>query len=300
MTPAAPLRIAVTGVTGQVGRALLERQEADLAFIALDRAKFDLGDKEVMVRGLDAVRPDIIVNCAAYTAVDRAESERDLAFKVNADAPACMARWCDRNGGILFHLSTDYVFSGDAGRPWRENDPISPLNVYGQSKAAGEEAVRSMTSRHLILRTSWVYAAWGHNFMRTMLRLADTRDEIKVVDDQWGKPTSAGDIADAIVRIVRRNRSGQSLFGTFHFANGDETTWYRFAHAILDRAGGLILKRPRIKPIASSEYPTPARRPLNSVLDTGLYERSFCNTPRPWREALGEVINLLRDQGRGA
>ena len=291
------MRIVVTGADGQVGYALTSQPRVDgVEIVGLNRRSADVCDASSMQGKLNRLRPNILVNCAAYTAVDRAETDQAAAFSVNVKGPAILAQWCARNEAVLIHLSTDYVFSGAEGQAWSEDDPFTPINIYGRSKAEGEDAVRAAGARHVILRTSWVYAAWGHNFVRTILRLASEREEISVVDDQWGRPTAASDIADAIIRVANRIRGPSPAFGTFHFANSGATTWRRFAEAILDRATDILPRRPRIMPIASTDYPTPARRPLNSVLDTRRYENTFGAIPRPWQSALSEVVAQLSDQ----
>lgn len=305
MTAAGPLRVLVTGVTGQVGGALLPLvRQAGFEALAADRAALDLSAPEGIGAALDALAPDILVNPAAYTAVDKAEDERDLACRVNAEAPAAMARWCAGRGVPLVHLSTDYVFSGQGERPWREDDPIAPLSAYGASKAEGEARIRAEGAPALILRTSWVYDARGRNFLTTMLRLGRERDSLRVVADQRGTPTAAPSIArslvvvlDYLARARARVRTGGdpaalvALCGTYHLTDGGETTWHGFAEAIFARAapqwGG---HRPVVEPIPTSAWPTPAARPALSTLDCGRFIATFGHRPPPWQDSLDAVM----------
>ncbi|MDR6289240.1 dTDP-4-dehydrorhamnose reductase [Inquilinus ginsengisoli] len=281
------MTLVVFGAGGQVGRELAELAQAQgLAVRVLARSEVDITDAAAVaetVRGAD-----FVVNCAAYTAVDKAEAERDQAFAVNATAPGVIAQACAEAGAALVHISTDYVFPGDGDRPWREDDPIAPLSVYGESKAAGEAAVRSALPRHIILRTSWVFAAHGSNFVRTMLRLGAERPELRIVADQRGGPTAAADIAAAILAVRDRALApGFSDWGTFHFSGAPATTWYEFAAAIFAARGG---SGPKLHPIATSDYPTPARRPANSVMDCGRIARVFGVAQPDWRQSLAAML----------
>ncbi|MBN9467203.1 MAG: dTDP-4-dehydrorhamnose reductase [Bosea sp.] len=266
------LRIAVTGWTGQVVCAMLERVPVGVEVIAIRRPELDLANPRTVAPALRAAKPDVIVNTAAYTAVDQAESEPDLAMRVNGEAAGEAARAAAALGVPVIQLSTDYVFDGSLDRPYREDDATGPLSTYGASKLAGEEAVAAATADHAILRTAWIYSAFGKNFVKTMLRLGEARDEIGVVADQMGSPTNALDIADAIFAVAR-NMTGRaddpSLRGVFHMSAAGEAVWADVAEAIFterERLGG----RPvGIKRIATTDYPTPARRPANSRLDCG-------------------------------
>jgi dTDP-4-dehydrorhamnose reductase len=281
------MTLVVFGAGGQVGRELAELAQArGLAVRALARSEVDITDAAAVA---EAVRgADFVVNCAAYTAVDKAEAERDRAFAVNATAPGAIAQACAEAGAALVHISTDYVFPGDGDRPWREDDPIAPLSVYGESKAAGEAAVRSALPRHVILRTSWVFAAHGSNFVRTMLRLGAERPELRIVADQHGGPTAAADIAAAILAIRERALApGFSDWGNFHFSGAPATTWHEFATAIFAPRGG---GGPKLHPIATSDYPTPARRPANSVMDCGRIARVFGVAQPDWRQSLAAML----------
>lgn len=292
------MKLLLLGGNGQVGRELRRALPALGDVVVATRtgaggelaADFDAPDGvgELVRR----IAPDVVVNAVAYTAVDRAESEPDAAFRVNALAPAAIAQACVATDALLLHYSTDYVFGGSASRPYREDDATAPLGVYGASKLAGEEAIRASGARHAILRTAWVYAAHGRNFLHTMLRLARERDELRVVGDQVGAPTSAAWIADASARIVAR---GVPASGTWHLVAAGETSWHGFAEAIMDEAlaAGLLASRPRVMPITTGEYPTPARRPAYSVLDTTRLCRDFGIAAPDWRDGLHAVIEEL-------
>jgi len=242
---------------------------------------------------VDAVAPDVVVNAAAYTAVDRAEGDADAAFRINAEAPARIAGACAARGARLVHYSTDFVFDGSATRPYREDDPVAPLGVYGASKLAGERAIQASGAEHMIFRTAWVYAAHGHNFLRTMLRLAAERDELRVVDDQVGSPTPASLIADVTASVVRA-QVGES--GLWHLTAAGATSWAGFASAIVDGAveRGLIARAPRVVPIRSEDYPTRARRPAYSVLDTTRLARDFGIRPMSWQDGVGSVLKEIQ------
>ena len=304
------MRILLTGANGQLGDAL-RLSLAPLGEVACatrdgrlaaDGSRCELADfdRPAELAGLiQRAAPDVVVNAAAYTAVDRAEREREAAFRINAEAVDALATACAASGILLVHYSTDYVFPGDDPRPRREDDPTGPVNVYGASKLAGEQAIRASGCRHLLFRTSWVYAARGHNFLRTMLRLAGERDELRVVDDQVGAPTPAHWIAQATADAIAAATRPGSLHpdapapsGTWHLAASGETSWHGFAEAIFAEAqqAGLIEQAPRLTPIPTSAYPTPAARPASSRLDTGKIERDFNITLRDWRQGLTEVI----------
>lgn len=264
------LRIAVTGWTGQVVCAMLERVPVGVEVIALRRPDLDLAVPKTIAPALRSARPDVIVNTAAYTAVDQAESEPELALRVNGEAAGEAARAAAALGIPMIQLSTDYVFDGTLDRPYREDDAIGPISAYGVSKLAGERAVAAATVNHAILRTAWIYSPFGKNFVKTMLRLAETRDEVGVVADQAGCPTSALDIADAIFTVAH-NLTGRaeaaSLRGIFHMSSAGEAVWADVAEAIFaehQRRGG---KPVQVRRISTADYPTPARRPANSRLD---------------------------------
>jgi dTDP-4-dehydrorhamnose reductase len=289
------MRILVFGKTGQVARGLADAKWPQAcALIQMGRDDCDLTDAAAIGRAISDTAPDFVVNAAAYTAVDRAESEPDLAGLVNRDAPAAMATACRRSGAALIHLSTDYVFDGAKSGAYLESDSIAPLSVYGRTKAEGETAVRTALERHVILRTSWVFAAHGANFVRTILRRADERDELRIVADQTGAPTSARDVAAAIASIVASAADGRASWGTFHYTSGDPTTWHGFATAIIELSG----RATRLIPITTAEYPTAARRPRNSVLDCARIAREYRIGQPSWHEALQDALRGLADEKR--
>jgi dTDP-4-dehydrorhamnose reductase len=292
------MRILVTGVSGQVGGALVHRLRSLGGVLAADRRTIDLSQPSLIADALDRLAPDLIVNPAAYTDVDRAEDERDLAFTVNAESPGVMARWAANRGVPFVQLSTDYVYDGSGERRWRENDPTAPRSVYGASKLAGERAVQAAGGANLIVRTSWVYAAKGRNFLRTIARLACERAELRVVDDQVGAPTSAALIADILSRIVAGDRAllaarFAAAEGITHVAASGCTSWCGFATAIVDglRARGRAIKTERVIPIRTEEYPTKARRPQNSRLDLSRLSEVFGESPPQWTSALATQLD---------
>ncbi|MEN5059244.1 dTDP-4-dehydrorhamnose reductase [Luteimonas sp. TWI1416] len=292
----------VFGASGQVGRELLRSLAPLGAVQATTRSgrladgapclQADFADAEAVVALLDATRPERVVNAAAYTAVDKAESEQEAAFAANATTPGAIARWCAAQDVPLVHYSTDYVFDGQGTRPYRPDDATAPLGVYGASKLAGEEEIRAAGGQHLILRTAWVYAAHGHNFLRTMLRVGAERDVLRVVADQVGTPTPAALIADVTVQLLQ---DGSKRRGTWHLTAHGETSWHGFAEAIFEGAlaRGLIARAPTVEPITTADYPTPAKRPAYSRLDTGALERDFGVVLPEWQAALGSVLDTL-------
>lgn len=296
--------LLVFGRTGQLAIELARVcavRGIEARFLGRDAA--DLSQPEKIADVVESIRPEWVINAAAYTAVDRAESEPQLATTVNADAPAAIARACGRLSAPFVHVSTDYVFSGKSDRPWREDDPVAPLSAYGRSKAAGEAALRGLPNT-LVVRTSWVFSAHGSNFVKTMLRLGAERPELRVVDDQRGRPTAAADLAEAVLACGERLRKDPSLAGVTHFANAGDTSWKSFAAAILAEglAAGLPVQA-RVVGIPTKEYPTPAPRPKWSVLDTRGLESRFGVTPRPWAKALKDCVGELAARaadGRGA
>jgi dTDP-4-dehydrorhamnose reductase len=292
------MRVLVTGVTGQVGGALLGALDGKANVVAAPRAALDLAQAETIASALDRIAPDLIINPAAYTAVDRAEDERDLAYRINGEAPGHIARWAASRGVPLIHLSTDYVYDGSGERPWREDDATAPLSVYGASKLAGEDAIRAAKGPHLIVRTSWVYAAKGTNFMRTIARLAAERSELRIVADQIGAPTSAQVIADGIAAIIATPdlvRQFAAANALVHFATSGETSWHGFASAIVDglKARGLPLKAQAVVPIRTEDYPTKAKRPANSRLDLTRAQHVFGLSPPHWQQALAVELDVL-------
>ena len=292
-----PIRIAVTGRNGQVVRALSEAaQFHDVAVIPLARPDLDLGVPKTIEPPLRAVAPDIVVNAAAYTAVDQAEREPEIASLVNAEGAGAVAAAARTLHVPVIHLSTDYVFDGDKKSAYIEEDAVSPRNVYGATKLAGERAVAAATSDCVILRTAWVYAPYGKNFVRTMQALARTRDEVRVVGDQQGCPTYAPDIAVAIIGIARNLLESPSeplLRGLFHLAGRGETTWAGFAGAIFDFLAARGLRKPILTTITTVEYPTSARRPSNSRLNCGKLARAHGITLPFWRDSLNNCLERL-------
>jgi len=279
------LRILLTGATGQVGWEL-RKSLAPLGEVKFfDRFGLDLAEPSQLVAAARALRPETIVNAAAYTAVDKAESERDAAFAVNATAPGVLAEEAKRLGALLLHYSTDYVFDGEKAEPYVEADPTHPISAYGESKLAGEQAILKSGCRHLILRTSWVYGPRGKNFYLTMLRLARERPELRVVDDQMGAPTSSLAIARATATLIEEGAQG-----LYHMTATGDTSWCGFARAILARSG---IATP-IVPLRTEDYPTPAKRPRNSRLDCSRLRSDFGVALAPWEEQLSEVTLAAR------
>jgi len=297
-------RVLVTGADGQVGRALLARFAGSAEVIGCNRIMLDLSNADRIREKVREIAPDIIVNAGAYTAVDRAESEKELAFAINGRGPGVLAEEARRAGSLLIHYSTDYVFNGSKAEPWVEDDATDPLSVYGASKLAGEEAIRKVGGRYLIFRTSWVVAPEGKNFVLTMLRLGRERDALNVVDDQIGAPTTAAELAKAthaIATIIfeEKLRAANTWAGTYHMTCAGSVSWCGFARAIFERAEGLLGgKKPLVNPIATSDYPTPAKRPQNSVLSNEKLQRNFGMRLAPWETALDDVIAAIAAQTR--
>ncbi len=291
------MRIVVTGRHGQVAQSLLERAAvSNVEVHAAARPELDLARPAEVERALIDLAPEIIVNAAAYTAVDRAESEPDLAFRINALGAEATARAAARLGIPIIQLSTDYVLSGSLDRAYREDDPTGPLGVYGDSKLRGECAVAAATGNHVILRTSWVYSPFGRNFARTMLELAGQRATVSVVSDQWGTPTNALDLADGIIAIARNLRdrpSATELRGIFHITGGGDTNWAGFATAILAASAAAGGPSARVVPIATSENPAAARRPANSRLDNSWLARIHGVQLPHWQHSLQGCIERL-------
>lgn len=291
------MKILITGARGQLGRTLAEelaRRGHDID--APTRAALDLRAPQADIAAyVAASAPDWVVNCAAMTDVDGCEAEPELALQLNARAPAALAEAASANGARLLQVSTDYVFAGDATRPYREDDPTGPLGAYGRSKLAGEQAVRAAAPDALIVRTSWLYSVHGRNFFKTMLRLFAEQESLRVVDDQVGSPTAVPDLAAALAELIARDASG-----LMHAANGGACSWHAFAVAIRDEAlaAGLIEREVAIEPVTTREFPRPAPRPGYSVLDSSRLARALGRPMRPWREALGDVVAQWRQRSR--
>ena len=281
------MKMLVFGATGQVGWSLTKRAPAGVFVHGVGRAQVDLLNGGAAAHFIASHEADVVVNAAAYTAVDLAESEEAHAFKINADAPAEMARACAARGVPFIHLSTDYVFDGSGHEPRRRNDPTGPLNVYGRSKLAGEGGVLAAGGRPIILRTSWVFSSHGNNFLKTMLRLGRERKSLRIVADQVGGPTNAADIADAIFAIAHATKARTGVDGVYHFAGRPEVSWANFARAIFEYAGLDV----HVDDIPSASYPTPARRPMNSRLDCFDVEESFSIQCPDWRTSLRSTIS---------
>jgi dTDP-4-dehydrorhamnose reductase len=287
----------VFGAGGQIGREICRAGwPAPFKLIPLDRNAADITKAAAVSAVIARERPDLVINLAAYTAVDRAESEPEAAWAVNCVGAAHIAAVCGEDGTPLVHLSTDYVFDGRKSGPYDEEDAVNPLSVYGRSKEAGERAVRAAASRHIILRTAWVYGAYGSNFVKTMLRLGAERPILRVVADQRGCPTAAADIAAALIAVARQNGRGGAEWGTFHFASAGSTSWHGFAEEIFASAQALSAwpsgSGPRVEPITTDQYPTAAKRPMNSVLDCRKIA-VFGITPPPWQSSLPAVVREL-------
>jgi dTDP-4-dehydrorhamnose reductase len=291
------MNILVTGSHGQLGSELqtLQHEQSGFDWHFSDLPELDIASEADVLAFCRERRIGTIVNCAAYTAVDKAESDVEAAYRVNRDGTAALASAAKASGALLVHVSTDYVFDGGSSRPYREDDPVSPCGVYGQSKWEGEEAIRASGCSHIIIRTSWLYSAWGYNFVKTMLRLGRERDSIGVVFDQVGTPTWAADLARAIVSILDRCDPARHYADTFHYSNEGVCSWYDFAKAIME-AEGLACK---VSPIESSDYPTPARRPHFSVLNKRKIRESWGLEIPHWRDSLLKMLREVGAQGGG-
>ena len=292
------MKILLLGKNGQVGWEL-QRSLAPLGnVLALDRHSTDfcgdLAQPDRLVQSVRAYQPDVIVNAAAHTAVDKAESEPELARTLNAWAPAALAQVAAEVGACLVHYSTDYVFNGEGDRPWQEDDATGPLSVYGQTKRAGEQAIVASGCRHLIFRTSWVYAARGGNFAKTMLRLAAERERLTVIDDQWGAPTGADLIADVTAIALRRLQQQPDLSGLYHLVAGGETSWHGYARHVIAQARQIqpemMLAVRDIAAVPTSAFPTPAKRPLNSRLNTRKLQQAFGVVLPPWQQGVDRML----------
>jgi dTDP-4-dehydrorhamnose reductase len=298
------MKILVTGMHGQVGHALQQVLSNHHEVVAVDREQFDLSDVQAIREAIQTIRPALVINPAAYTAVDKAESEPELAFAINAIAPRIIAEEAARIGAGLIHFSTDYVFDGSKPSPYIETDQVNPLSVYGHSKLIGELAIQSIALPHIILRTSWVYGVHGKNFLKTILRLSAELDQLKIVDDQWGAPTSSQSIAEAVSKLVslwQMNDFTQS--GIYHFTNAGSTSWFGFAKAILQSyeakaeqfaLPALNIKSSTIGSIVTADYPTPAARPKNSRLDNAKLMNVFGLALPAWEQGLEQVMQQIK------
>lgn len=282
------MRILVTGAGGQLGQELqqIAKSHRDVQFFFYTKEQLDITDSSAIALVFKEVLPDYCINCAAYTLVDNAESERDLAFNINAEAVGYVARQCKSAGTKFIQISTDYVFDGTATEPYKEDAATNPLNIYGASKLEGERLAVKANGDTLIIRTSWVYSSYCANFVKTMLRLMPVKEEMGIVDDQYGCPTYAADLGQAILTIIS---SGKWIPGIYNYSNEESTTWYKFAVAIRQHCNFPCL----LHPIATSQYPTPAKRPNYSVLDTGKIRETYGLAIRKWSDCLHECLDVL-------
>jgi len=291
------MKILVTGSKGQLGHELLiQGNNFGYEILPADLPDLDIADKTQVKHWLEKFQPSFVVNAAAYTNVDKAETEQNLAFAVNRDGPANLAEACAKFEIPLIHISTDFIFDGKKSSPYIESDPVSSLSIYGKSKQEGEKEVRSRLKNHIILRTAWLYGVHGQNFVKTMLRLGREKEVISVVADQFGSPTSAADLAAAVLQIISRIKkyNGDINWGTYHYCGQGITTWHGFTEEILSLARQYIsIKTKDVKPISTAEYPTKAIRPPFSALDCGLIKKNFGISIKPWQDSLKTVIRQL-------
>jgi dTDP-4-dehydrorhamnose reductase len=291
------MKLLVTGFKGMLGHDLVPRLEkAGFELQCVDIAEMDITKRNLVLDRVGSVEPDIVINCAAYTAVDKAESEQDVAFSVNRDGPGHLAEACSKLGTPVVHISTDYVFDGKSSRPYREDDLANPIGVYARTKWEGEEEARRRLDKHIIVRTSWLFGFNGNNFVKTIVRLAGERDHLRVVNDQKGCPTWTGHLAQVLTQIADRIRkSGKDTpWGTYHYCDYGATTWFDFAVDIVEAARRYKkLKASHIAAIPTSDYPTPAKRPMNSALDCSKIRRELGIEQKPWKEGLGIVLKML-------
>jgi len=293
------VKLLITGAHGQLGRELM-RLGAGHELMTVCHDQLDITDQDDVLDCCASFHPDVVINAAAYTAVDKAEADVESAFAVNRDGPANLARACKQLHIPLIHVSTDYVFDGTTGA-YTEDDLVSPLGVYGTSKLAGERAVQQYASKYLILRTSWVFSAHGNNFVKTMLRLGSERDELGIVADQHGCPTSASELARGIYAALAICENSEP-WGVYHFCQPEPTTWFDFAKAVFAeaRAQGITLSVANVNAIATSAYPTPASRPANSVMDCRKFETTFNFNIHPWKDSLARVVGEMRDEKKAS
>ena len=293
------MKLLIIGSKGQLGSELvIECKRNDFSFLALDLPEFNITDQPQVKKTLADFKPSIVINASAYTNVDMAETEPEIAYTVNSDGPANLAVSCDKNRIPIIHISTDYVFDGSKGQPYAESDPVSPLGIYGKSKEKGESKLRSILKQHIILRTSWLYSAYGNNFVKTMLKLGKEKEIIKVVSDQYGCPTCAADLAEAVVDISKQiTQNFKIAWGTYHYCGLGITTWHEFAKAIFEIASQYQnYKVSSVEAITTAQYPTKTKRPAFSALDCGLFKKHFGINIKPWQESLEKTIErILKD-----
>lgn len=291
------MKIVVTGANGQLGRSIrrLSVEHRELDFIFTDIDSLDIGNRDAVLAFAETHPVDFIVNCAAYTAVDKAEEEEEQCRRINTDAVAYLGEAAQHIGARILHVSTDYVFGGDSYMPYQENDSVSPTSVYGRTKLAGEKALSAVCPDAIIVRTAWLYSEYGHNFMKTMLRLGAERPEIRVMNDQIGSPTYAGDLAEAILSLLEKERQGEQNSGIYHYTNEGVCSWYDFAHSII-RIAGLPAK---VIPIPTREYPTAAKRPAYSVLSKEKIKREYHWVIPHWEDSLRKCLanmNVVKEK----
>lgn len=290
-------RILITGGSGQVGHCLKAQLQGCAELSVPDSSALNIADRRSVRQAVETFRPDYIINAAAYTAVDKAENDAERAFAVNRDGARHLAEAAEAAGAVMLHISTDYVFDGAGGAPYDEAAPTAPQNIYGASKLAGEQAVLAACRRAVVMRTSWVFGANGQNFVKTMLRLGRERDSLGIVADQYGAPTAAADIAAALITIVRRHTPEQlaERAGIYHYCGSPYASWFEFAETIFAEAAaqGVLAKIPAVKPIATADYPTPAKRPADSRLDCGKIRTVFGIGPCDWHSALSDLRPYL-------
>lgn len=290
------MRFLITGAKGQVGASLVEQLTGKAEVTALDRAELDITDQAAVKKAIETVRPEVVINAAAYTAVDRAENEAAVAEAVNVAGVRYLAQATQSVGALLLHISTDYVFAGDDDGAYTENSPTAPQSVYGKTKLEGEQAALQANEKTIVLRTSWVFGERGNNFVKTMLRLGKERDALAVVSDQIGGPTYAGDIAAALIKIADEITSDRTdAFGIYHFSGRPYVSWYEFAQAVFTQADlqKILKKRPLVNKISSTDYPTLAKRPANSRLDLSKIKNTFGIEPSDWCKALENLKAYL-------
>lgn len=285
-------KFLITGAKGQVGHSLTEQLTGKAEILAVDRDELDITDRDAVFNVVKIFKPDVIINAAAHTAVDRAESEVELSEAINVKGPQYLAEAANEIGAVILHISTDYVFEGTGTGEYKEDDQTNPQGVYGRTKLEGETAVQQANPRSIILRTAWVFGEHGHNFVKTMLRLAKDRDSLGIVGDQFGGPTYAGDIAKALIEIANQILAGkENAFGVYHFTGKPYVSWYEFAKAIFAEAElqNILEKSPLVNSIATSDYPTPAKRPANSRLNLTKIKQVFNIEPSNWQVALKNI-----------
>ncbi|MEZ9923949.1 dTDP-4-dehydrorhamnose reductase [Vibrio breoganii] len=290
------MRVLVTGCNGQVGHCLVNQLHNNVELLAVDREELDITSRDAVFTLVSEFKPDFIINAAAHTAVDKAEEEVDLSYAVNCDGPKYLAEAANNVGGTVLHISTDYVFPGNKQGVYSEEDKTGPLGVYGKSKLAGELALAGANERHIILRTAWVFGEHGNNFVKTMLRLGKDREALNIVGDQYGGPTYAGDIAQALIAIMNKASADDdsSLYGVYHFSGAPHVSWYEFAQEIFQQAETKqLLKAPTLTSITTDMYPTPAVRPENSKMNCDKIQHNFGIEPSDWQAALENIKGYM-------